>query len=197
MGVVVIPRVIFRLTPLAARQAVAPCRGHLRWSTALRPGSLVDGIRLCISISRCIDAASPPGKLRHPSGSDRVAVFRTPSQVFGSSLSGLSRQQRDRLLRAQPGTRLSADVATSSRLRHAPQATAPVCTRLLCLGLSRGPRPSDCFAGYIVHPCTRCSQGSPIGFICRMQMTTTQPSQGLVSRAWFAPMGSASRSYQL
>ena len=65
------------------------------------------------------------------------------------------------------------------------------CTRLLCLGLSRGPRPSDClngtllpqssavpsgsllwrafprllpeawFAGFIVHPCTRCSQGSP------------------------------------
>ena len=61
MGVVVIPRVIFGLTPLAARQAVAPCWGHLRWSTALRPGSLVDGIRLCLSISRCIDAASPPG----------------------------------------------------------------------------------------------------------------------------------------
>jgi hypothetical protein len=68
-----------------------------------------------------------------------------------------------------------------------------VCTRLLCLGLSRGPRPSDClngtllpqssgvpsgsllwrasprllpeawFAGFIVHPCTRCSQGSPFG----------------------------------
>ncbi len=66
MGVVVIVRVILRLTPLAARQAVAPCRGHLRWSTALRPGSLVDGIGLCLSISRCIDAASPPGKLRHP-----------------------------------------------------------------------------------------------------------------------------------
>jgi|GEM_PF-5369470 hypothetical protein len=61
MGVVVIPRVIFRLTPLAARQAVAPCRGHLRWSTALRPGSLVDGMRLCLSISRCLDAASLPG----------------------------------------------------------------------------------------------------------------------------------------
>ena len=98
-----------------------------------------------------------------------------------SSLSGLSRQQLDRLLRAQPGTRRSADVATSSRLRDAPQATAPVCTRLLCIGLSRGPRPSDCFAGYIVHPCTRRSQGSPVGFIRRMQMTTTRPSQGLVS----------------
>ena len=96
MGVVVIPRVIFRLTPLAARQAVAPCWGYLRWSTALLPRSLVDGIRL------------------------------------------------------------PADGATSSRLRHAPQATAPVCTRLL-------------------------PQSSPVGFIRRMQMTTTRPSQDLVS----------------
>jgi hypothetical protein len=79
------------------------------------------------------------------------------------------------------GIRLPADGATSSRLRHQPQSSAPVCTRLLCLGLSRGPRPSACFAGYIVHPCTRCSQGSPVGFICRIQMTTTRPSQGLVS----------------
>ena len=52
-----------------------------------------------------------------------------------SSLSGLSQQQRDRLLRAQPGTRRSADGATSSRLRHAPQATAPVPTGLVALGL--------------------------------------------------------------
>ena len=60
------------------------------------------------------------------------------------------------------------------------------CTRLLCLSLSRGPRPSDCFAGFIVLPCTRCSQGSPRGFICRWQMTTTRHSHGLVSAAWFS-----------
>ncbi len=37
------------------------------------------------------------------------------------------------------------------------------------------------------HPfCTRLlPQGSPVGFICRLQMTTTRPSQGLVSRVWF------------
>ena len=93
------------------------------------------------------------------------------------------------------GIRLPADSATSSRLRHQPQATAPVCTRLLCLGLSRGPRPSDCFAGYIVHPCTRCSQGSPVGFIRRMQMTTTRPSQGLVSTGLVA-LGLLTRSHQ-
>ena len=79
------------------------------------------------------------------------------------------------------------------RVPHARDLPRRFCTRLLCLGLSRGPRPSDClngtllpqssgvpsgsllwrasphllpeawFAGFIVHPCTRCSQGSPFG----------------------------------
>jgi hypothetical protein len=45
-----------------------------------------------------------------PSGSDTVAVFRTPSRVFGSSLPGLSTGMRDRL-RATPRTRRSEAVA--------------------------------------------------------------------------------------
>jgi hypothetical protein len=197
MGVVVIPRVIFRLTPLAARQAVAPCRGHLRWSTALRPGSLVNGIRLCLSISRCIDAASPPGScgtLRAATESQSSAhpprcLVRPFRDCPGSSGTGYSVPSR------ALGVRRTLPPLRGCGMRR--RLPRPICTHLLCLGLSRGPRPSDCFAGYIVHPCTRCSQGSPVGFICRMQMTTTRPSQGLVSRAWFAPMGSASRSYQL
>jgi hypothetical protein len=56
-----------------------------------------------------------------------------------------------------PQSRAALRVTLSRDLPH------PICTRLLCLGLSRGPRPSDCFAGFIVHPCTRCSQGSPFG----------------------------------
>ena len=76
MRVVVIPRVIFRLTPLAARQAVAPCRGHLRWSTALRPGSLVDGIRLCLSISRCL-------RLVRDCPSSSGTGYSVPSRALG------------------------------------------------------------------------------------------------------------------
>ena len=39
------------------------------------------------------------------------------------------------------GIRLPADGATSSRLRHAPQATAPVPTGLVALGLPPSPSP--------------------------------------------------------
>jgi hypothetical protein len=38
---------------------------------------------------------------------------------------------------------------------------SPVLTRPLCQDLSRGPCPSDCFAGFSVHPCTRFSLVSP------------------------------------
>jgi len=37
-----------------------------------------DGTCLCLSISRCLDAASLPGSYGHPSGSNRVAVFYLP-----------------------------------------------------------------------------------------------------------------------
>jgi hypothetical protein len=141
MGVVVIPRVIFRLMASAFASA--------------SPDALMP---------------LPPGSCGTLRAATESQSFAHPLRCLVRPLSGLSRQQRDRLLRAQPGTRRSADVATSSRLRHAPQATAPVCTRLL-------------------------PQGSPVGFIRRMQMTTTRPSQGLVSSGLVA-LGLLTRSRQ-
>ena len=121
-----------------------------------------DATCLCLSISRCIDAASLPG-----SGGTLRAATESQSSVHPPGC--LVRPFRDCPGRCgtgyavPPGTRRSAS-GGAPRVPHARDLTRLFCTRLLCLGLSRGPRPSDCFAGFIVHPCTRCSQGSPFGF---------------------------------
>ena len=98
----------------------------------------IDGTRLCLSISRCIDAASLPGSR----GTLRAA---TESQSSAHSPGCLVRPFRDCPGSSGTGysvtrvTRRSADGATSMRLRHAPQATAPVPT----------PIP---FSSFILHP---------------------------------------------
>jgi hypothetical protein len=78
-----------------------------------------------------------------------------------SSLSGLS-SQCGTGYSVTPITRRSGSRGTL-RVPQSRDRPRRFCTRLLCLGLSRGPRPSDWFAGFMVHPCTRCSQGSPFG----------------------------------
>ena len=41
-------------------------------------------LRVCLAISRWFDATSLPGSRGTLSGSDSIAIFRTPSRVFGS-----------------------------------------------------------------------------------------------------------------
>jgi hypothetical protein len=120
-----------------------------------------DATCLCLSISRCIDAASLPGSR----GTLRAA---TESQSSAHPPGCLVRPFRD--CPGSSGTGYSLTPVTRRSVSggalwgpHARDLPLLFCTRLLCLGLTQGPRPSDCFAGFIVHPCTRCSQGSPFG----------------------------------